>query len=172
MNEKALGVIETMGLVPAIEAADTGLKTAHVTLESLELVGGGLVAVLIRGDISSVKAAVGAGSAAAKRLGQVISTTVIARTAEGLENIIGSTPDNGDNETTPEQNSPAEVSSSDKVDYPPEDQLKLMNVVKLRVFARTLEGYTMTREEIRSARKQDLIENILKHYRQRGMSHD
>ena len=90
MVEKALGLIETMGLVPAIEAADTSLKTAQVSLDGLELVGAGIVTISIRGDVSSVKASIEAGRDAAARLGQVLSTTVIARTAEGLECVSGS----------------------------------------------------------------------------------
>ncbi|MBW2187141.1 MAG: BMC domain-containing protein [Deltaproteobacteria bacterium] len=94
MNGKALGMIETVGLVPAVEAGDVALKTADVTLVGSQAVGGGLVSILITGDVSAVTAAIDAASAAAKRLGQVRSVTVIARSAEGLDGILiaGGTP--------------------------------------------------------------------------------
>nr|WP_300671321.1 BMC domain-containing protein [Desulfoluna sp.] len=88
VNGKALGLIETMGLVPAVEAGDVAVKTADVTILGLQAVGGGLVSILFTGDVSAVKASVDAASAAATRLGEVCSITVIARTAEGLEGIL------------------------------------------------------------------------------------
>ncbi|MCP4119086.1 MAG: BMC domain-containing protein [Desulfobacteraceae bacterium] len=88
MKDTALGVIETFGFVPAVEAADTAVKAANVEIQGCRYVGAGLVSVLITGDVSSVKASVDAGKTAAERLGQVISTTVIARTGEGLETIL------------------------------------------------------------------------------------
>ena len=165
-GRKALGVIETMGLVPAIEAADTGLKTAEVTLDGLEMVGAGLVAIMLRGDVSSVKAAVEAGALAARRLGRVISTTVIARTAEGLDELIGSAagcdaaPQTAAQESFPKP-------AGDTVESPPPEQLNLLSVVKLRAYARTLPGFPMSREEIRSARKQDLVDHISEYYRRK-----
>jgi len=88
INGKALGIIETVGLVPAVEAGDVAVKAAEVTIIGCQAVGGGLVSILMTGDVSSVKASIDAGSAAAKRLGEVVSITVIARTAEGLEGIL------------------------------------------------------------------------------------
>ena len=78
MNE-ALGMIETRGLVAAIEAADAMVKAANVTLIGSEKIGSGLVSVMVRGDVGAVKAAVEAGGAAAARLGEVIATHVIPR---------------------------------------------------------------------------------------------
>lgn len=165
-GKKALGVIETMGLVPAIEAADTGLKTAEVTLDGLERVGAGLVAIMLRGDVSSVKAAVEAGALAASRLGRVISTTVIARTAEGLEDVIGSA---ASCDATPQAAAPQSFreQAGNTVEPPRPEQLNLLSVVKLRAYARTLPGFPMSREEIRSARKQDLLDHILEYYRRK-----
>ncbi|BCS95502.1 bacterial microcompartment protein [Desulfoluna limicola] len=88
MDGKALGIIETVGLVPAVEAGDVAVKTADVTIIGSQAVGGGLVSILIKGDVSAVKASVDAGSTAAARLGEVCSVTVIARTAEGLDGIL------------------------------------------------------------------------------------
>lgn len=164
-GKQALGVIETMGLVPAIEAADTGLKTADVTLDGLEMVGAGLVAIILRGDVSSVKAAVEAGALAAKRLGRVISTTVIARTAEGLEDIIGTADGNSDAPAAADVPDSLPAPIGHATEYPRLEQLSLLSVVKLREFVRTLAGFPMSREEIRSARKQDLIDHILEYHR-------
>ncbi len=75
----ALGLIETRGLVGAIEAADAMVKAANVTLVGKEQVGGGLVAVLVRGDVGAVKAATDAGAAAASKVGELLSVHVIPR---------------------------------------------------------------------------------------------
>ena len=76
-NMQALGMIETKGLVGAIEAADAMVKSANVQLIGKEQVGGGLVTVMVRGDVGAVKAATGA--AAAEKVGELISVHVIAR---------------------------------------------------------------------------------------------
>ena len=70
---EALGLIETKGLVGAIEAADAMLKTANVVMAGKEIVGGGLVCVMVRGDVGAVKAATDAGAAAARRVGELVS---------------------------------------------------------------------------------------------------
>ena len=79
MNTNALGMIETKGLVGAIEAADAMVKSANVQLVGKEQVGGGLVTVMVRGDVGAVKAATDAGAAAAEKVGELISVHVIAR---------------------------------------------------------------------------------------------
>ena len=76
---EALGMVETRGLVAAIEAADAMVKAANVVLIGSEKIGSGLVSVMVRGDVGAVKAAVEAGGAAAARLGEVIATHVIPR---------------------------------------------------------------------------------------------
>jgi ethanolamine utilization protein EutM len=83
----ALGMIETRGLIGMIEAADAMLKTANVVLVSWQKVDAGLVTAIIRGDVGSVKAATDAGAAAARRVGELVGVHVIARPADGLENI-------------------------------------------------------------------------------------
>ena len=75
----ALGLIETRGLVGSIEAADTMLKAANVNLTGREKIGGGLVTVIVEGDVGAVKAAVDAGASAAKKVGELISVHVIPR---------------------------------------------------------------------------------------------
>jgi len=87
MNE-ALGMIETKGLVGAIEAADAMVKSANVILVGKEMIGSGLVTVMVRGDVGAVKAATDAGSEAARRVGQLISAHVIARPHNEVENIL------------------------------------------------------------------------------------
>ena len=74
MNSEALGMIETKGLVGAIEAADAMVKAANVILVGYEKIGSGLVTVMVRGDVGAVKASVDAGTAAASAIGQVVST--------------------------------------------------------------------------------------------------
>ena len=88
MDTNSLGMIETKGLVGAIEAADAMVKSANVQLIGKEQVGGGLVTVMVRGDVGAVKAAVEAGSAAAERLGEVIATHVIPRPHNDVEKIL------------------------------------------------------------------------------------
>ena len=84
----ALGMIETKGLVAAIEAADAMVKAANVTLVGKEQEGGGLVAELVRGDVGAVKAATDAGAAAAERVGELISVHVIPRPHNEIETIL------------------------------------------------------------------------------------
>ena len=79
MDTNALGMIETKGLVGAIEAADAMVKSANEQLIGKEQVGGGLVTVMVRGDVGAVKAATDAGAAAAEKVGELISVHVIAR---------------------------------------------------------------------------------------------
>ena len=79
VNTNALGMVETRGLVAAIEAADAMVKAANVQLVGKEQVGGGLVTVMVRGDVGAVKAATDAGAAAAEKIGELISVHVIAR---------------------------------------------------------------------------------------------
>lgn len=85
---QALGMIETKGLVAAIEAADAMVKAANVMLIGKEHVGGGLVTVMVRGDVGAVKAATDAGAAAAERVGDLISIHVIPRPHDEVETIL------------------------------------------------------------------------------------
>ncbi|GAB2323552.1 propanediol utilization microcompartment protein PduA [Alkalibacterium sp. m-11] len=84
----ALGMIETKGLVAAIEAADAMVKAANVSLEGYEKIGSGLVTVMVRGDVGAVKAATDAGAAAARSVGELVSTHVIPRPHNDVEKII------------------------------------------------------------------------------------
>ncbi len=88
MALEALGMIETRGLVAAIEAADAMVKAANVTLIGTEKIGSGLVSVMVRGDVGAVKAAVEAGAVAAGNLGEIIATHVIPRPHADVEKIL------------------------------------------------------------------------------------
>ena len=88
MNTNSLGMIETKGLIGAIEAADALVKSANVQLVGKEQVGGGLVTVMVRGDVGAVKAATDAGAAAAEKVGELISVHVIARPHTEVDNIL------------------------------------------------------------------------------------
>ena len=88
MVQQALGMVETRGLVAAIEAADAMLKAANVELVGTEKIGSGLVSVMVRGDVGAVKSAVEAGSNSASRLGELVATHVIPRPHGDVENIL------------------------------------------------------------------------------------
>lgn len=88
MNADALGMVETKGLVGAIEAADAMVKAANVTLVGYEKIGSGLVTVMVRGDVGAVKAATDAGAASARAVGEVVSTHVIPRPHTDVEKIL------------------------------------------------------------------------------------
>ena len=165
---KALGMIETRGLVASIEAADAMVKAANVTLTCKEHVGGGLVTVMVRGDVGAVKAAVDAGAAAAERVGELVSIHVIPRPHEELEGIL-STPapitPTPKADRAPEKSAPvkketepgaAELKLSDLTD----EVLEAMPVVKLRAAARNVGITNMTRKEIRFAKKEELVAAI------------
>ena len=88
MQKEALGMIETKGLVGAIEAADSMVKSANVTLVGYEKIGSGFVTVMVRGDVGAVKAATEAGSNAAQSLGEIVAVHVIPRPHADVEKIL------------------------------------------------------------------------------------
>ena len=88
MNSDALGMVETKGLVGAMEAADAMVKAANVNLVGYEKIGSGLVTVMVRGDVGAVKAATDAGAASARAIGEVVSVHVIPRPHSDTEKII------------------------------------------------------------------------------------
>jgi len=184
---KALGMIETRGLVAAIEAADAMVKAANVTLQCKEQVGGGLVSVMVRGDVGAVKAAVDAGAAAAERVGELISVHVIPRPHGDVERILSGreqatpeppkSPDPPEPPQTPEpeKSGDADEAEPEGEENPtapadgagiPEDltpeKLEDMKVVELRVLARRIGLTSMTRREIRDAQKEQLVAEIRK----------
>ena len=88
MSLEALGLIETRGLIGAVEAADAMVKAANVVLIGKEYIGAGYVTVMVRGDVGAVKAATDAGSAAARRVGELIAVHVIPRPHAEVERIL------------------------------------------------------------------------------------
>ncbi|BDF58915.1 carboxysome shell protein [Christensenellaceae bacterium] len=88
MEKEALGMVETKGLIGSIEAADAMVKAANVKLIGKERIGSGLVTVMVRGDVGAVKAAVDAGAAAAKRVGELYGVHVIPRPHNDTETIL------------------------------------------------------------------------------------
>jgi ethanolamine utilization protein EutM len=85
---EALGMIETKGFIGAIEAADAMVKAANVVLVAKEYVGAGLVTITVRGDVGAVKAAVDAGAASARRVGELVGVHVIPRPHDDVERIL------------------------------------------------------------------------------------
>lgn len=88
MEHQALGMVETRGLVAAIEAADAMVKAANVILIGTEKIGSGLVTIMVRGDVGAVKAATEVGAAAAQRLGELVAVHVIPRPHGDVEKIL------------------------------------------------------------------------------------
>jgi len=88
MSSEALGLVETKGLIGAVEAADAMVKAANVTLIGKECIGAGYVTVMVRGDVGAVQAATDAGAAAARRVGELVSVHVIPRPHAEVEKIL------------------------------------------------------------------------------------
>ena len=176
---QALGMIEVYGYLTAVEALDSALKAANVSRLGGEKVRGGLVTVLVEGDVGAVKAAMDASAAAAERVGTVISVHVIPRPADDVTRMLkgGKEPEEP---TPPEPEKPSEPEISSEPDTlsepeseavkaeegekAPQDvtveEMQTMGVDALRRLARALEIKNMTRAEIRFAKKQELIQKI------------
>jgi microcompartment protein CcmL/EutN len=88
MSQEALGLIETIGFIGSVEAADAMVKGANVVLVGKEFIGAGYVTVMVRGDVGAVKAATDAGAAAARRVGELVSVHVIPRPHAEVERIL------------------------------------------------------------------------------------
>lgn len=210
---KALGMIEVYGYLTAVEALDSALKAANVTRLDVVKVRGGLVTVLVEGDVGAVKAAMDASAAAAERIGTVVSVHVIPRPASDVERMLkgpggGSKADPPKAEPEPKEPEPKEPEPEElkaeepkaeqpEADLEPEtpepeapepeepaqaampepaeperkpeegkaaavtpEEMKAMSVDGLRRLARELEIPSMTRAEIRYAKKQELIQKI------------
>ncbi len=113
MSQRSLGLIETFGLLPAVEAADAAIKSANVELVGYEFSkGGGMTVVKVEGDVGAVKAAIAAASMAASKVGKVAATRVIPRPATGLEAMVrngdtkGYTPPEPPAPTSPDESGP------------------------------------------------------------------
>ena len=182
---QALGMIEVYGYLTAVEALDSALKAANVSRLGVEKVRGGLVTVLVEGDVGAVKAAMDASAAAAERVGTVISVHVIPRPADDVTRMLkgGKEPEEPTPPTSSEPEEPSELEISSEPDTlsepeapeseavkaeegekAPQDvtveEMQTMGVDALRRLARALEIKNMTRAEIRFAKKQELIQKI------------
>ncbi|MFZ7101196.1 MAG: BMC domain-containing protein [Peptococcaceae bacterium] len=186
---QALGLVETRGLLPAIECADVMLKTAQVELVERTLVGGGYVTIAVTGDVAAVQASVEAGAAAAAKLGRLppVSRHVIPRPHPDLAGMIAVTnpgPDRSKAREVPErkvnpQKSGAsavllpEHTGKEDVDALVRDQgitesigtLKRLSVVKLRKLVRDYEELDLAGRAISKANKDLLIEKLTEYYR-------
>lgn len=187
---KALGMIEVYGKLAAVEALDSALKAANVELVDVTRVGGGLVTVMIAGDVGATKAAVDAAEASAARVGRVISVHVIPRPSEDVGHMVA-----GNEQNKKETNDELQVEMEEQKETIIEDKelegtseteesikevtqpenlteiqqkenvitkesLQNMTVANLRSLARQLEITNMTRKQIRFATKEELVRSI------------
>jgi ethanolamine utilization protein EutM len=188
---QALGLIETKGLVAAIESADAMLKAAEVSLLEKNIVGGGLVTIMITGDVAAVKAAVDAGAAAAGRVGEVLSIHVIPRPHQEIEGMMGAKTQDRSLETEPQEDfddSSAEKTpekeiansspkTSGEIDRETADKIAAekglaevmmvlggVRLVKLRSLARDYKDFGISGREISRADKQTILKEFEKYY--------
>lgn len=155
MGQQALGMIETKGLVGAIEAADAMVKAADVYLMGKELIGGDLVTVMVRGDVGAVKAAADAGAAVARRAGELISVHVIPRPHEDIEIILPKPP-------SPDKPKTFKEDEEWVIGEITEEILQSFPLDKLRGIARKVEGIAIQGKNVSRANKDQLISEILK----------
>ncbi|MBI3005468.1 MAG: BMC domain-containing protein [Ignavibacteriales bacterium] len=181
MIDYALGLVETKGLVGAIEAADAMVKTANVVLVGKERTDPAMITVKIVGDTAAVRSAVEAGAAAAQKVSQLISKHVIPRPAEGIEELLYAKSsrtreeverilaaggaefdeevDEVEAEPEEEYTAPQGLSAEEQKYF---DKLDAMTVHELRRFARGIEGMPIYGREISKANKKRLIEELMK----------
>src|SRR3989339_613824 len=177
MTLDALGMIETKGLVGAIEAADAMVKAANVKLVSKEKITAALVTIKIVGEVAAVKSAVDAGAAAAQRVGQLVSAHVIPRPDEEIESLIYDLPVKLEREVPVQPKTPKEKVSvkeviekpqveeaeeivSDGKTVPTVEELLELNVHKLRHLARSFENFPIKGRQISRANRDELIEHF------------
>ena len=204
---KALGMIETYGCVTAVEALDSALKAANVSLLDMSRVKGGNVTVLIEGDVGAVQAAVSAAKASAEAVGQIAATHVIPRPAGDVGLMIGAaasdrslsffhaepereepeqeiqpetkteTKSETKTETKPEtkpetksetkpETKPDVIPDRSTIEIPEPEVLETCTVEELRKLARAIRPDNMTRKDIRFAKKQQLIDAIMRYRKQ------
>ena len=182
---EAIGMVETKGLVASIEAADAMIKAANVRLLRQDLVGGGLVSVIVTGDVGAVKAATDAGAAAAERIGELVSVHVIPRPASGTGEMLSRSDGKGRVADTAKQAAkpapsakpappvkpapPAKPVKAEQVSKPAKSaqpaqkampELEGMKVVDLRSYLRGREFINIPRSGIRFANKKELLAAI------------
>jgi len=141
-SQDALGLVETRGLVGAVEAADAGAKAASVRLLGIERADAGLVTVKFLGDVAAVKAACDAGAAAAGRVGQLVAVHVIPRPHDDIGLV-------AEDDEVPE--SPV---SGDRIDFA---RLEQMKVVELRSLARRMTSFPLKGRDVARAGRDELL---------------
>ena len=165
MNRRALGLIEVKGYLGAIEAADIALKSANVNLIGCEIIRGGLVTVKLEGDVSSVKAAVEAAEDALTKLNILVVAHVIARPDTSVWDIIENNIDQEEKtqkiEEIEHKDNTLENSASLRED------LECKKVNDLRTLARSFNLDSMTKKQIKFAKKDRLVEEIILFYQRR-----
>lgn len=161
-TKQALGMIEVVGRLGAIEALDAALKAANVRFVNMSKVGGGLTAVFVEGEVGAVKAATEAGGAAAELVSELVSVHVIPRPATGMRDLTGGnvgTPGSVTVSGRTEDNvKPAEaVERKPVAGLPTLKEVQGYNVSKLRGVARSIPGFPMTRTQINYAKRGELM---------------
>ncbi len=181
MIDFAFGMVETRGLVGAIEAADAMVKTSNVRLVGKERTDPAMITIKIIGDTAAVRSAVEAGAAAAQRVGQLVSQHVIPRPAEGIEDLIFAKSFLSDEEIALlmegnvlpaiEAEQHQEDDTSEDVEFsPPQSsgreaylaELTAMSVHQLRSYARGAKGLAIYGREISMANKEELLDELMK----------
>lgn len=184
MKGYALGLVESWGYVGAVEAADVCLKAANVSLIDCEMVTGGLVTIKISGEVGAVKAAIDAAEVAVKKVGTLVSVHVIPRPSRELYEILNrqeASPVDAIQEPEELQDmqkqkeAPVEAGrelgnteyTGNSIEYEQmsEAVLRAMKVVELRTLARQIPDMPIDRNEIKFAKKEELIDAILSCYR-------
>lgn len=174
MSDHALGLIETRGLIAAIEAADAALKAADVRMISRDRVDAALITIKIVGEVAAVQAAVDAGAAAAQRVGSLVSAHVIPRPDEGIHDKLVYV--EIDSKKKPKKDTPAPKSEDqdskssaeiaddsegfDLAELPKAEELGALTVEELRRIARKIEKLPIQGREISRANKEELIEYL------------
>ena len=174
MIDYALGLVETRGLVAAIEAADAMVKTANVVLVGRETTNPALITIKVVGDTAAVRSAVEAGAAAAQRVGELVSQHVIPRPAEGMEDLLFTSGSRTqadvedellggpieDQEVAEEPYSMPEGLTEEQKEF--FNSLESMTVHELRRYARGVKGLKIYGREISRANKANLLEQLMK----------
>jgi microcompartment protein CcmL/EutN len=155
-GERALGMVETRGLVGAVEAADAMVKAAKVTLLDKELTTGGLVLIKVIGEVGAVRSSVDAGARAAEKVGQLISTHIIPRPHNEVEDLLLYESADARIKSTPK--------TSRSARQKPRAELMNMPVKELRALARKTDNFTLTGREISKAGKDQLLRELRKFY--------
>lgn len=159
-NRLALGLIETQGLVPAIEAADAAAKAAEVVITSVEVTVAAMVTVKMEGELGAVMASVEAGAAAAARLGHLVAAHVIPRPDDELDKMLP------DAKFINPMRSQGPARRKTPAVIPNDAALQEMTVVDLRRLAREQTGFALAGREISHANKEELV-GLLKSHRDR-----